>query len=172
MQDTKSKRVERGSGPRKFSPAEVAPGAAALEFTAPTVPATPIVAAETEAIAEPEPEIWSASVKEQTDSLEAPWAAFRDAQSVFARGLEEFAVEVNGMSRSGIEAMAEATGALLGAKSFSEAVEINATLARRETDVMIEGAAKLAAIGVRTISEFSQPILSLFGGRSPAPARG
>jgi hypothetical protein len=107
----------------------------------------------------------SASAEPQTDSRDDPWAAFSDAQSVLARGWEEFAAAVSGISRSGIAAAAEAAGALLGATTFSEAVEINAALAQRGTGVVIEGSARLAEIGVKAMSELSQPILSRFGAR-------
>ena len=47
--------------------------------------------------------------------------------------------------------------------TFSEAVEINAALARRGVDRMIEGSAKLSEIGVKAMSEASRPIVSRLG---------
>jgi hypothetical protein len=48
--------------------------------------------------------------------------------------------------------------------SFSQAVEINAALARRGVDAMIEGSAKLSEIGVKAVEDASRPILSQLGG--------
>ena len=67
------------------------------------------------------------------------------------------------MTRSGIAAAADAAVALLGVRTFSEAVEINATLARRGVDAMIEGSAKLSEIGVKAMSDASRPVLSRLG---------
>ena len=91
MRNIKPKSMEHGSGPRKISPAETAPSPTAPEFAASTVPAAPIASARPDAVAEPEQEIVSASAEPQTDSRDDPWAAFSDAHSVLARGLEEFA---------------------------------------------------------------------------------
>ena len=63
------------------------------------------------------------------------------------------------MTRSGIAAASDAAIALFGARTFSEAVEINARLARRGVDAMIEGSAKLSDIGVTAVSEASRPII-------------
>ena len=93
-----------------------------------------------------------------------PWAAFAEAQAVLARGFEEIAVEVTARTRSGIAAAADAAIALLGVKTFSEAVEINAALARRGADAMIEGSARLSEIGVKALTEASRPVLSRFAG--------
>ena len=60
-------------------------------------------------------------------------------------------------------AQGNAAVALLGVKTFSEAVEINATLARRGVDAMIEGSAKLSEIGVKAMSDASRPVLSRLG---------
>ena len=51
--------------------------------------------------------------------------------AALARGFEKAAVEVTGISRSGMAATADAAVALLGARTFAEALEINAGLARR-----------------------------------------
>ena len=92
------------------------------------------------------------------------WAALSEAQAVLARGFEELAAEMVGMTRSGLAAAADAAVALVGARTFAEAVEINAGLARRGVDTMIEASARLSEIGIKAASEASRPILSRLTG--------
>jgi len=118
-------------------------------------------------VAPPAPEVVFPVAEPPVDSVEDPWTAFAEAQAVLARSFEEIAVEVAGMTRTGIAAAADAGLALLGVRTFSEAVEINASLARRGVDAMIDGSAKLSEIGVKAVSDASRPILSRLGeGRS------
>ena len=84
---------------------------------------------------------------------------------MLARGFEEVADHLSGMTRSGIAAASDAAIALVAARTFAEAVEINAGLARRTIDAMIEGSTKLSAIGVRAVNDATRPILSQFAGR-------
>ena len=78
--------------------------------------------------------------------------------AALARGFERAAVEVTGISRSGMAATADAAVALLGARTFAEAIEINAGLARRRVDAMLEGSARLSEIGATAITDASQAI--------------
>lgn len=164
MSDVKPKRTPRESGPHKISPGETGSSATAPVIVPKTPQAPEVVSASPSAVAEPGPEIASAAARPQIDSLDDPWTAFADAQAVLARGFEEIATAVTGMTRSGIAAAADAAVALIGVRTFSEAVEINAALARREVDAMIEVSARLSEIGLKAVSEASQPILSRFGG--------
>jgi hypothetical protein len=100
-----------------------------------------------------------------------PWTAFAEAQSALARGFERAAVEMTGISRSGMAATADAAVALLGARTFAEALEINAGLARRGVDTMLEGSARLSEIGAKAVADASGPILSRFGRNWGAPGR-
>jgi hypothetical protein len=65
---------------------------------------------------------------------------------------------MTGMTRSGIAATSDAAIAMFGARTFSEAVEINARLARCGLDAVIEGSARLSDIGVKTAGEAARPI--------------
>ena len=65
---------------------------------------------------------------------------------------------MTGISRSGMAATADAAVALLGARTFAEAIEINAGLARRRVDTMFEGSARLSEIGATAIADASQAI--------------
>jgi len=164
MSEVKPKRTARESGLRQISPGEAVPAAAAPAIVPQAPTAAEVVSAPPEAVAEPAPEVAPASAEAQADSGDDPWTLFAEAQAALARGVEEIAVEVTGMTRSGIAAAADATIALLGARTFSEAVEIHAGLARRGVDAMIEGSARLSEIGVKAMSAASQPVLSRLGG--------
>ncbi|HEV2336509.1 MAG TPA: phasin family protein [Stellaceae bacterium] len=159
MRDVKPKPTVRDSESRKISPGETGPTANAPA----TAPAAEVVSAEPAAVAESAPQIVAATAERQADSAGDPWAAFSDAQAALARGVEEIAAEVTLMTRSGIAATADAAVALFGVTTFAEVVEINAALARRGTDAVIEGSAKLSEIGVKLIGEATRPILSRFG---------
>jgi hypothetical protein len=92
-----------------------------------------------------------------------PWSALTEAQSALARGFEKAAVEMTGISRSGMAATADAAVALLAARTFAEALEINAGLARRGVDAMLEGSARLSEIGAQAVADASRPLFARFG---------
>jgi hypothetical protein len=182
MSDGKPRRVARESA-RRETPSEEIPAAAVPPFDA--APPQPSIAAPTEAaisqpapasvaapepvmaVMPPQPTIAPAAAVTAVEAEAAPaddaWAALLEAHAALARGLEEIAGEVSGLSRSGIAAAADAAVALIGAKTFAEAVEINAALARHGVDAMIEGSAKLSEIGVKAMTDASRPILSRLG---------
>jgi hypothetical protein len=178
MTDVKPKRPARPSKQSEVSPetplpihaaAAViprdvpAPGGVAAPLAASAEPVPEVVAAEPAAVVQPALEIVSEATERLADSVDTPWTAFVEAQAVLVRGFEEIAGEVAGMTRSGIAVAADAGLALLGVRTFSEAVEINASLTRRGVDAMIEGSVRLSEIGVKAVSEASRPILSQLG---------
>ncbi len=138
---------------------EPVPAAIAAEPEQPAAPAA--AAAQFEEAVAPAPV--EAAANEAPAGADGPWNAFAEAQAAFARGAEEIAGEVSGLTRSGIAATTEAALALLGAKTLAEAVEINAGLARRGVDAMLEGSARLSEIGLKMMTEGALPILSRFG---------
>lgn len=162
MSDAKPKRTVRDPGRRDASSDETLPAAAAPASVPDTPPTAEVVLTQPTAVAEPTPVIVSASAKPPADSVGDSWSAFAEAQAVLARGFEEFVAEVTGRAGSGIAAAADAAVALIGVRTLSEAIEINATLARRTLDAMIEGSTKLSEIGVKAVSEASRPVLSRF----------
>ena len=91
------------------------------------------------------------------------WTAVADVQSALARGFEEFAVEVTGLTRNSMVAGADAVLALLAARTFAEIVEINAGLARRGVDATISGLARLSEIGLKTMTDAAKPLLGRLG---------
>jgi hypothetical protein len=96
------------------------------------------------------------------------WAALAELQATFARACEEAAAEVTEVTRSGIAASSDAALALLDARTYAEAVEINAGLARRNVAALVVGAVRLSEIGVTALAEASRPLFTSL----PAPWRG
>jgi hypothetical protein len=91
------------------------------------------------------------------------WVAFAEAQAAAVRGFEAIFEEMNTLTRSEIAAAADGATALLGARTFAEAVDVNLGYARRSFDVLIGSSAKLSEIGAKTASDASRPILSRLG---------
>jgi phasin family protein len=167
MSELRPKRGARGIGnraeTRPAEPAEVAPA-----FAAET--ARTAVSLETAATAEPIAESSPAATgpsKKATASVDDlwvdPWAVWTESQTALTRGFEAVATEVTGMARSGLTVATEAAQAMLGAKTFAEAIEINAGFARRSFDAVIGGTAKLSEIGVKAATDASRPLLNRLG---------
>jgi hypothetical protein len=91
------------------------------------------------------------------------WAAMAEAQAATVRGLEAMVGEMTAFTRSEMAAAADGAMALIGAKTFAEAVEVNLGFARRSFDALVGSSAKLSEIGAKTASDASRPILSRFG---------
>jgi phasin family protein len=153
MSDIRPKRPAR-------EPARIEIGAPAVATA--TAPAALATAVETAVEPAVEPKV-EAVVERQETTAEDALVAFAEAQTALARGAEQIAVELAGMTRSGLTATADAAIALLGAKSFAEAVEINAGLARRSFDTMLEGSSKVSEIAVKSVADASRPLLSGLG---------
>jgi hypothetical protein len=168
MSDLKPKRTARESGHIGISPSGAGPSVTppvvpeAIVVRAPSV--APPVSTPAEAPARRAPSAVAPAAGKLVDSAVDSWSAVAESQAAFARGFEEIAVEMAGMTRAGIRAASDAAVALVGVRTFSEAVEINARLARREVDAMIEGSAKLSEIGVKAVGEASRPMVSQIGG--------
>jgi len=107
----------------------------------------------------------SPSDKSPDAATETAWTAFAEAQAALARGFEKAAVEMNGISHSGVAATADAAVALLGARTFAEALEIHAALARRGIDTMFAASARMSEIGAKTVADASRPLLSRYARR-------
>jgi hypothetical protein len=91
------------------------------------------------------------------------FAAFIQAQTALARGLEALSVEMAGLTLSGIDTAARTATAMLAVKTIADAIEANAGFTKRNFDTLIGGSAKLSELGVKLASEASQPILTQLG---------
>lgn len=169
MSDIKPKRPARDAARIEIAAPAAAPvilpeAAIAPAVATETAPAALATASAVETAVETKIE---AAVERQEAAAEDALAAFAEAQTALARGAEQIAVELAGMTRSGFAATADAAIALLGAKTFAEAVEINAGLARRSFDTMLEGSAKVSEIAVKSVADASRPLLSGLGLQEP-----
>lgn len=189
MSDVRPKRTARAPGHSAVSAAEpvpieaaaIVPGAVVEDAIVPEASAAAeVVSVAPKAAAQPAQPTLSATGDPSTDSTDSanhpaddpagdPWATVAEAQATLARGFAALAVEITGMTGSGIAAAGDAAIALVEARTFAEAVEISARLAQRGVDAMIEGSARLSEIGVTAVSEasrsiLSQPMLSGLGG--------
>ena len=157
-----ARETARGNGIRSAAkPAEAAETIPALAAETATA-AVALETAAAETIAETAAKAAEASAQ-PTASADDAWAAWAESQSALARGFEALATELTGMTHSGITATTEAAKAMIDAKTFVEAVEINANLARRSFDAVIEGTAKISEISVRAATEASRPVLNRLG---------
>src|SRR5439155_16346563 len=74
------------------------------------------------------------------------FAALVQSQTAMARGLEALSVEMTGLAISGIDAAARTATDLLGVKTLSDAIEVNAGFTRSSLDALVRGSAKLSEL--------------------------
>jgi hypothetical protein len=163
MSDAKPRRPGRDS--THYLPAAEQP--LAIGAAAPAVTEAPRAALEPSAaaleMAELPPPVQPALAPLQPLTAAVPddaWTALAAAQGALVRACEEMTAEVGGITRSGLAAGTDAALALLGARTFAEAIEINAGMARRGFDAMVEGSTRLSEIGVKAMTEASRLILA------------
>lgn len=174
MSEAKPRRIGRevarndgtvGEGvPPEIEPVTIAPvgpeAAEAEEREPRAVAAAPPTMTPVQSPLEPASQAIGESVKTPNLSADDGWAALAEMQAALATGCEELALEITAIARSDIAAATDAATAMLGARSFAEAVEIGAGMIRRRADAMIEGSAKLSEIGVQAAAAASRPILT------------
>jgi hypothetical protein len=148
-----------GAGNSVEGPAEeFIPAEAPLEIAAPvvTMAAPPSVGAPVAAAK-------SASGDEVGDFGREAFAALVQSQTAVARGLEALSVEVTGLAISGIDAATRTATEMLGVKTLSDAIEVNAGFTRSSFEVLVGGFAKLSELGMKLATEASQPVLTQLG---------
>jgi len=91
------------------------------------------------------------------------FAALAQSQAALTRGLEALSAEMTGLALSGIDTAARAATKMLGVKTLSDAIDVNAGLACSSLDALVGGSAKLSELGVKLATETSQPFLAQFG---------
>jgi hypothetical protein len=147
-----------GAGKPVEGPAEeFIPAEAPVEIVAPvvTVAAPPSVDAPAAAK--------NASGEEVADFGREVFAALVQSQTALARGLEAMSVEVTGLAISGIDTATRTATDMLGVKTLSDAIEVNAGFTRSSFDALVGGSAKLSELGMKLATEASQPILTQLG---------
>ena len=114
----------------------------------------------------------AATLAEQTKSPSADdlvhfgrdaFAALAESQAALARGLEALSVEMAGLALSGIDTAARTATKMLGVKTLSDAIEVNAGFTCGNLDTLVGSSAKLSELGVKLAAETSQPILTQLG---------
>jgi hypothetical protein len=82
--------------------------------------------------------------------------AFFDA---FAHGAEAYADEMAGLLQTGLATATDTAKAMLGAKTLTEALEINAGFVRKSLDTMLTGSVRLTDITARMAEESLRPLM-------------
>jgi hypothetical protein len=91
------------------------------------------------------------------------FAALAQSQAALARGLEALSAEMAGLALSGIDTAARTATKMLGVKTLSDALEVNAGFTCTSWDRLIGSSAKLSELGVKLAAEASQPFVTQFG---------
>jgi hypothetical protein len=105
--------------------------------------------------------------RSEPDAL-AAWAQSQDA---LARGLEALSSEMAQLALRAVATAARAATTMLGVKTLSDAVTLNAGLACSSVNAFLGGSAKLSELGVQIAAETSRPFLSQFARRRSMSAR-
>jgi hypothetical protein len=150
--------IPPGAGKPVEGPAEeFIPAEAPVEVVAPvvTVAAPPSVGLAAAAK--------NSSGEEVADFGREVFAALVQSQTAVARGLEALSVEVTGLAILGIDAATRTATDMLGVKTLSDAIEVNAGFTRNSFDALVGGSAKLSELGMKLATEASQPILTQLG---------
>jgi hypothetical protein len=91
-------------------------------------------------------------------------AAIGESQRALASGVKALALEMSGMAHANLTAAGDSATAMIGARSFADAVEIQLGFARRSLDSLLAGSARLSDIGARFASDASRPIVAPLAG--------
>jgi hypothetical protein len=83
-------------------------------------------------------------------------AALFDA---FAHGAEAYADEMAGLMQTGFATATDTAKAMLGAKTLTEAFEINAGFVRKSLDTMLTSSVRLTDITARLAGDALQPLM-------------
>jgi hypothetical protein len=105
----------------------------------------------------------NASGEDVADFGREVFVALVKSQTALARGLEAMSVEVTGLAISGIDTATRTATDMLGVKTLSDAIEVNAGFTRSSFDALVGGSAKLSELGMKLATEASQPILTQLG---------
>jgi hypothetical protein len=108
---------------------------------------------------------------ETLTALAQSQAALAQSQAALARGLEALSAEIAGLALSGIDTAARAVTRMLGIKTLSDAIEVNASLTCSSFDALVSGSARLSELGAKLAAETSQPLFSQLGKAWIKPAR-
>jgi hypothetical protein len=162
--ETKARRAPRAAGPIGMPAEPTKPGVSVVRAKPAELPTEPPKPAEIRAeAAQPAAKAkksWSSDAVLHFEP--EAFAALAQSQAALARGLEALSAEMAGLALSGIDTATRAATKMLGVKTLSDAIEVNAGFTCSSWDTLIGGSAKLSELGVRLAAETSQPILTQF----------
>ncbi len=93
-------------------------------------------------------------------------AALARSQAALVQGLEELSVEFAEMARSGVESATTRASEMLSVKTFSDAVDLNFSLARDSFEAFAGGSLRLAELAVEVARKAAAPFFADFIGRA------
>jgi cytoskeletal protein RodZ len=151
-------RTEAATEPSQSTEAVVAAAEPVETALGPMTTATTPV----EASAEP-PAMTTSPTRGDPDGIgHDAFTALAQSQAAVARGLEALSAEMAGLALSGIDTAARTATKMLGVKTLSDAIEVNAGFTCSSWDRLIGSSAKLSELGVKLAAEASQPFVTQF----------
>lgn len=97
---------------------------------------------------------WKAAAEETSD-------AFEDAYATASKGYKEFSRKSVEVTRSNVNAHFDFLQALIGAKSVSQAVELQTSFARQQFEVLTSQAKELSTLAQKAATDGSKPFQGL-----------
>jgi Phasin protein len=100
-------------------------------------------------------------------------ATLARSQAALARGLEALSAEMAGLALSGMDTAARTANKMLGIRTLSDAIEVNAGFTCTNLDALVGGSARLSELGIKLAAETSEALFAQFGrGWITPPRRG
>jgi len=84
--------------------------------------------------------------------------ALTQANTAFAKGVEDFSKEVIGLTQASLENVAGLAGAMFSAKSMQEVVDLQVKLTRANFDRLVADSAKLSDLGMKVTRDALAPV--------------
>jgi hypothetical protein len=141
-----------------------APNSATVANSAAAASPEPTVVAKTAAPVVALPQPLRQRARSAADDMLASYcgtmAAIGESQRAVASGVKALALEMGGMAHANLTAAGDSATAMISARSFADAVEIQLGFARRSLDSLLAGSARLSDIGARLASDASRPIVA------------
>lgn len=97
---------------------------------------------------------WKAAAEETSD-------AFEDAYATASKGYKEFSRKSVELTRSNVNAHFDFLQALIGAKSVSQAIELQSSFARQQFEVLAGQAKELSTLAQKAATDGSKPFKDL-----------
>jgi len=161
MSETKASRAKRPSAAATAPAAAKAPTA---EAATPPEPVAALAVAAPAVARQPKPARPHGTADELFAGYRGTVAAIGEYQRTIASGVKALALEMSGLTGANLTAAGDSAAALLGARNFADAVEIQIGFARRSLDALVTGGIRLSEIGARLASEASRPIVAPLAG--------